>query len=59
MQNGQERKPDLVCSLEKEGFLGSFYQGDRYVDKADIFVGGRRAPRLPPAPPAPELTVKW
>lgn len=36
MQNGQERKPDLVCSLEKEGFLGSFYQGDRYVDKAVI-----------------------
>ena len=45
MQNGQERKPDLVCSLEKEGFLGSFYQGDRYVDKAVIFVGGSGEPR--------------
>ena len=41
----QERKPDLVCSLEKEGFLGSFYQGDRYVDKAVIFVGGSGEPR--------------
>ena len=40
MQQGESRKPDLVCSLEKEGFLGSFYQGDRYVDKAVIFVGG-------------------
>ena len=45
MQNGQERKPDLDCSLEKEGFLGSFYQGDRYVDKAVIFVGGSGEPR--------------
>lgn len=24
----------------EEGFLGSFYRGDRYVDKAIIFVGG-------------------
>ena len=45
MQNGQERKPDLLCSLEKEGFLGSFYRGDRYVDKAIIFVGGSGEPR--------------
>lgn len=40
MQQGESRKPDLLCTLEAEGFLGSFYQGDRYVDKAVIFVGG-------------------
>lgn len=40
MQQRESRKPDLLCTLEAEGFLGSFYQGDRYVDKAVIFVGG-------------------
>lgn len=40
MQQGESRRPDLLCTLESEGFLGSFYQGDRYVDKAVIFVGG-------------------
>lgn len=40
MQQIESRKPDLLCTLEAEGFLGSFYQGDRYVDKAVIFVGG-------------------
>ena len=45
MQQGESRKPDLLCTLEAEGFLGSFYQGDRYVDKAVIFVGGSGEPR--------------
>lgn len=40
MQQRESRKPDLLCTLGAEGFLGSFYQGDRYVDKAVIFVGG-------------------
>lgn len=34
------RKPDQITTLENEGFLGSFYRGDCYVDKAIIMVGG-------------------
>lgn len=35
------RKLDQIMTLEKEGFLGSFYQGQGdYANKAIIFVGG-------------------
>lgn len=34
------RKPDQITTLEQEGFLGSYYQGDRHPDKAIILVGG-------------------
>lgn len=40
MQQEEIRKPKLVTTLEREGFLGSFYQGGRYADKAVILVGG-------------------
>lgn len=34
------QRPDQITTLEKEGFLGSFYRGDRYSEKAIIMVGG-------------------
>lgn len=41
MQRKEIRTPDQMMTLEKEGFLGSFYQGQvNSVDKAIILVGG-------------------
>lgn len=39
------RKPDQVTTLERDGFLGSYYRGDRFADKAIIMVGGSGEPR--------------
>ena len=35
-----EAQQNLQCTLEKEGFLGTFFPGTKYADKAVIFVGG-------------------
>ena len=35
MQQRESRKPDLLCTLEAEGFLGSFYQCDRCAGDND------------------------
>lgn len=40
MKQETTRQADYRCTLEKEGFLGSFYQGKQYVDRAIILVGG-------------------
>lgn len=34
------RRPDQMTTLEREGFLGSYYRGGRFADKAVIMVGG-------------------
>lgn len=36
---------NLQCTLEKEGFLGTFFPGTKYADKAIIFVGGSEEKR--------------
>ena len=33
----------IKTTLEKNGFLGTFYEGSTYADKAVIYVGGRQA----------------
>lgn len=40
MKQETARQADYRCTLEKEGFLGSFYQGKQYADRAIILVGG-------------------
>ena len=40
MKQVAARQADYRCTLEKEGFLGSFYQGEQYADRAIILVGG-------------------
>lgn len=45
MKQVAARQADYRCTLEKEGFLGSFYQGEQYADRAIILVGGRQADR--------------
>ena len=39
---GQEREERQMyqCTLEKEGFLGTFYESETPTEKAIIFVGG-------------------
>ena len=34
------------CTLEKEGFLGTFYESETPTDKAIILVGGSGEKRL-------------
>lgn len=30
----------MYCTLEKDGFIGTFYPGTRYKEKGIILVGG-------------------